>query len=59
MDNQEGSLITVSNLGCSVLTTFLSKTTWENAKASFYDPDCESFALADKFLRRISVNEFT
>jgi hypothetical protein len=42
-----------------VLTTFLSKTTWENAKASFYDPDCESFALADKFLRRISVNEFT
>jgi hypothetical protein len=59
MDNQEASLITFSNLGLSILSESLSNTDREDSKASFDDPDRESFALADKFLCRVSMNEFT
>lgn len=59
MDNQEASLITISNLGLSILSESLSNTDREGSKTSFDDPDRESFALADKFLRRVPVNEFT
>ena len=41
-----------------VLPYSLSKTNSEDSKASFDDPDRETFALANKFLRRVSMNQF-
>ena len=37
----------------------LTNTNWEVSKASFDDPDRETFALADELLCRISMNDLT